>query len=175
MSLTIRKTIKLTVLVLTLASTPAMALKSDTEQPLHIESDEQLADLQANKAIFTGKVHAVQGTIELNADKTEVIRDDKGQLKEVHAYGNPVTYRQKQDNGKIIRSQSSVLDYYPQRDLVVLTGKATIWQDESHVNGEKIEYNLNTQKMKASNANAQGGRVQSTFIPQEFKKTSDNK
>ncbi len=160
----------LTAAALLLASFQAFALKTDSEQPIDVVSDEQIADLQNNKAIFLGNVVATQGSIEITCDKAELLRDENGQLKEVHGYGGPVKFRQTLDDGKIIRSQSSVLSYYPLDANVVLDGRATIWQDESHVNGEKIEYNVNTQKMKATNPNAQGGRVKSTFIPAEFKK-----
>lgn len=161
-------------LALGLAALPsAQALQSDSSQPLNVSSKEQLADLQANKLYFIGDVHATQGTIEVNCDKAELIRNDKNELKEVNSWGKPVTFRQELDNGKILRSQSSVLRYFPLTGDIVLTGNATVWQGDSHVSGEHIEYNLKTQKMKANNANSQGGRVMSTFIPQEMQ--SQNK
>ncbi|MBQ9275140.1 MAG: lipopolysaccharide transport periplasmic protein LptA [Succinivibrio sp.] len=147
----------------------ALALKSDSSEPISISSDEQLADLQNNKAVFTGHVRASQGSIEVSADKAEIMRDAHNQLKEVHAYGKPVTFRQKLDNGKLIRTQSSQVQYLPQQRLVVLQGNVTVWQDDSHISGERIEYNLDTQRLKASNHNSQGGRVQSTFIPSQLK------
>jgi lipopolysaccharide export system protein LptA len=146
------------------------ALSSDRDQPIHVESKEQLADLKSNKVIFSGAVKATQGSIELLAEKAELTRDEKGALKSVQCYGKPVTFKQKQDNGKTIRSQSSMLEYFPQQNEVILSGKATIWQDESHVDGERIVYNLKTEKMKATNANTQDGRVHSTFMPSDFNK-----
>lgn len=154
-------------------SMEAFALKSDSEQPINIVSKEQIADFNSNKAIFLKDVVATQGSIELRADKAELTRNSKGELEEVVAYGKPATFKQTQDNGKIIRSQSSVIQYIPSRKTLVLTGRATIWQDKSHVDGERIEYNTVTKQLKATNANHQGGRVQSTFIPQELKKDSN--
>ncbi|MCR5536472.1 MAG: lipopolysaccharide transport periplasmic protein LptA [Succinivibrio sp.] len=146
------------------------ALSTDKDQPIHIESKEQLADMKANKVIFSGSVKATQGSIELLAEKAELTRDASGELKSVQCYGKPVTFKQVQDNGKTIRSQSSVLEYLPLQHEVILSGKATIWQDGSHVDGERIVYNLKTEKMKASNANTQDGRVHSTFMPSDFNK-----
>ncbi|MCI6796780.1 MAG: lipopolysaccharide transport periplasmic protein LptA [Succinatimonas sp.] len=167
---------RLSILIISLTaivySQQSFALKDDTSKPLNVSSKEQLADLQANKLYFIDDVHATQGTIEVYCDKAELIRNDKNELKEVTGWGKPVTFRQELDNGKILRTQSSKLKYYPLTGDIVITGNATVWQGESHVSGERIEYNTVSQKMKAQNNNSQGGRVMSTFIPQEMK--SDN-
>ncbi len=162
--------IKLVVLMIALASQSAFALKDDAEQPLNIISKEQIADFEANKAIFIKDVVATQGSMELHADKAELTRNSNGELQEVKAYGRPATFKQKQDDGKIVHSQSSIIQYLPEKNLLILIGRATIWQDNSHVDGERIEYNTVTRQLKASNENSQGGRVQSTFMPQEMKK-----
>ena len=167
-------TLSLSVAFIALNANNAFALKSDTQQPLNVQSNEQLADLQANKLFFIGDVAATQGTIEVHCDKAELTRNDKNELKEVMTWGKPVTFRQQLDDGKILRSQSSTLQYLPLTGDIVLTGNATVWQGESHVSGEKIVYNTVSQKMKANNANNQNGRVKSTFIPQEFQ-TDKNK
>ena len=164
-----RKT-KLVLLMLALASQSAYALKDDTEQPLNIISKEQIADFESNKAIFIKDVVATQGSMELHADKAELTRNSKGELQEVKAYGKPATFKQLQDDGKLVHSQSSIIQYLPEKNLLILIGRATIWQDNSHVDGERIEYNTVTRQLKASNENSQGGRVQSTFLPHELKK-----
>ncbi|WP_295364705.1 lipopolysaccharide transport periplasmic protein LptA [uncultured Succinivibrio sp.] len=164
-----RKT-KLVLLMLALASQSAYALKDDTEQPLNIISKEQIADFESNKAIFIKDVVATQGSMELHADKAELSRNSNGELQEVKAYGKPATFKQLQDDGKLVHSQSSIIQYLPEKNLLILIGRATIWQDNSHVDGERIEYNTVTRQLKASNENSQGGRVQSTFLPQELKK-----
>ncbi|WP_295351606.1 lipopolysaccharide transport periplasmic protein LptA [uncultured Succinivibrio sp.] len=164
-----RKT-KLVLLMIALASQSAYALKDDTEQPLNIISKEQIADFESNKAIFIKDVVATQGSMELHADKAELSRNSKGELQEVKAYGKPATFKQLQDDGKLVHSQSSIIQYLPEKNLLILIGRATIWQDNSHVDGERIEYNTVTRQLKASNENSQGGRVQSTFLPQELKK-----
>lgn len=160
--------------VLAINANNAYALKTDTQQPLNVQSKEQLADLQANKLFFIGDVVATQGTIEVHCDKAELTRNEKNELKEVMTWGQPVTFRQELDDGKILRSQSSTLQYLPLTGDIVLTGNATVWQGESHVSGEKIVYNTVSQKMKANTANNQNGRVKSTFIPQEFQGNDKN-
>lgn len=160
--------IKAAILCVSLFSTNTFALKSDTSQPLNITSKEQIADFNNNKAIFVGEVIATQGSIEIHADRAELTRNKNGELKEIIAYGKPTTYKQTQDNGKVINSRSSIMRYVPADNQIILIGRATIFQENSHVNGEKIVYNTVTKQLKASNGNAQDGRVQSTFVPNEL-------
>ena len=170
-----QKLSKLLLVGLLLVSSNAYSLKNDTEQPLNVVSKEQVADFNSNKAIFLGNVVANQGSMELKADKAELLRNEQGELQEVIAYGKPATFKQLQDNGKVVNSQSAIIHYLPEKNLLILIGRATIWQDNSHVNGEKIEYNTVTKQLKATNDNSQGGRVQSIFIPQEFQNDKNKK
>ena len=170
-----QKLSKLLLVGLLLVSRNAYSLKNDTEQPLNVVSKEQLADFNSNKASFLGNVVATQGSMELKADKAELLRNEQGELQEVIAYGKPATFKQLQDNGKVVNSQSAIIHYLPEKNLLILIGRATIWQDNSHVNGEKIEYNTVTKQLKATNDNSQGGRVQSIFIPQEFQNDKNKK
>ena len=170
-----QKLSKLLLVGLLLVSSNAYSLKNDTEQPLNVVSKEQLADFNSNKASFLGNVVATQGSMELKADKAELLRNEQGELQEVIAYGKPATFKQLQDNGKVVNSQSAIIHYLPEKNLLILIGRATIWQDNSHVNGEKIEYNTVTKQLKATNDNSQGGRVQSIFIPQEFQNDKNKK
>ena len=157
-------------LACSMLTSQAFALKSDQSQPINVESAEQSADLQANKLLFSGDVVATQGSIKLNADKIEVTRANNGPLKSIIAYGNPVTFEQQQDNGRYIKARASTLSYLPEETKIVLQGRASIWQGESKMSGERIEYNISTQKMRAYNNNSQGGRVSSTFVPADFSK-----
>lgn len=107
-------------------------------------------------------------SIKLNADKVEVTRNAQGALESIIAYGKPVTFEQQQDNGKYIRGRANTVSYLPESTQVVLQGRATIWQGESSMTGERIEYNIATQRMRAA-TQSQGGRVSSTFVPADFK------
>lgn len=169
MRLTILKLLAISLTTVFTCNT-SWALKSDQSQPINVTSLEQSADLQANKLLFSGDVQATQGTIKLNANKVEVTRNSNGTLKSIVAYGNPVKFEQQQDNGRYLKANASTLSYFPDETRIVLNGRATIWQGESKMSGERIEYNINTQKMRAVNNNAQGGRVSSTFVPSDFAK-----
>ncbi len=79
------------------ASIPAFAVTGDTDQPIHIESDQQSLDMQGNVVTFTGNVIVTQGTIKINADKVVVTVPGGEQGKEViDGYGKPATFYQMQ-------------------------------------------------------------------------------
>ena len=132
------------------ASIPAFAVTGDTDQPIHIESDQQSLDMQGNVVTFTGNVIVTQGTIKINADKVVVTRPGGEQGKEViDGYGKPATFYQMQDNGKPVEGHASQMHYELAKDFVVLTGNAYLQQVDSNIKGDKITYLVKEQKMQA--------------------------
>ncbi|MDP1238718.1 LptA/OstA family protein, partial [Klebsiella pneumoniae] len=49
------------------SSLPALSKTGDTDQPIHIEYDQQSLDMQCNVVSFTVNVVVTQGTIKINA------------------------------------------------------------------------------------------------------------
>ena len=153
------------------ASLPAMALTGDTNQPIHIESDQQSLDMQGNIVTFTGNVVVTQGTIKINADKVVVTRpaDQKGK-EVIDGYGNPATFYQMQDNGKPVKGHASKMHYELQNDFVVLTGNAYLEQLDSNIKGDKITYLVKEQKMQAFSD--KGKRVTTVLVPSQIQDKS---
>ncbi|SNY76224.1 lipopolysaccharide ABC transporter substrate-binding protein LptA [Enterobacter sp. CC120223-11] len=155
------------------ASLPALALTGDTDQPIHIESDQQSLDMQGNVATFTGNVVVTQGTIKINADKVVVTRPAGEKGKEtMDGYGNPATFYQMQDNGKPVKGHASKMHYEVANDLVVLTGKAYLEQLDSNITGDKITYLVKEQKMQAFSE--KGKRVTTVLVPSQLQDKSGN-
>jgi len=145
----------------------ALALTGDTNQPIHIESDQQSLDMEGNVVTFTGNVIATQGTIKINADKVVVTRPGGQQGKEViDAYGNPATFYQMQDNGKPVKGRAAKIHYELAKDFVVLTGNAYLEQLDSNVAGDKITYLVKEQKMQAFSD--KGKRVTTVLVPSQL-------
>ncbi|EOF4704109.1 MAG: lipopolysaccharide ABC transporter substrate-binding protein LptA [Klebsiella huaxiensis] len=149
------------------ASLPALAKTGDTDQPIHIGSDQQSLDMQSNVVTFTGNVVVTQGTIKINADKVVVTRSDGEKGKEViDAYGNPATFYQMQDNGKPVKGHAAKMRYEVQNDFVTLTGNAYLEQLDSNIKGDKITYLVKEQKMQAFSN--KGGRVTTVLVPSQL-------
>jgi len=153
------------------AGLPAMAVTGDTDQPIHIESDQQSLDMQGNIVTFTGNVVVTQGTIKINADKVVVTRpaDQKGK-EVIDGYGNPATFYQMQDNGKPVKGHASKMHYELQNDFVVLTGNAYLEQLDSNIKGDKITYLVKEQKMQAFSD--KGKRVTTVLVPSQIQDKS---
>ena len=78
----------LSLLTCLFASAHVLALSTDREQPVYIDSDSQQLDMQSNKVTFLGDVKLKQGSININADKIVVTRDKKdGSIKQIEGFG----------------------------------------------------------------------------------------
>lgn len=149
------------------AALPSFAKTGDTEQPIHIDSDQQSLDMQGNVVTFTGNVVVTQGTIKINADKVVVTRPGGEQGKEViDGYGNPATFYQMQDNGKPVKGHASKMHYELAKDFVELTGNAYLEQLDSNIKGDKITYLVKEQKMQAFSE--KGKRVTTVLVPSQL-------
>ncbi|GLO59786.1 lipopolysaccharide export system protein LptA [Vibrio sp. MACH09] len=128
----------------------ALALTSDSEQPIYIDSDKQNLDMKSSKVTFTGDVKLKQGSININADKLIVIRNQKDDtLKEIEAYGEPATFSQLTDEGKTLQGEAKELYYKVATDQLTMISEATLSQDESTIRGQKITYKISSQKLTA--------------------------
>lgn len=157
--------------VLFVVGMPAWALKSDTNQPIHIDSAQQSLDMQGNTVTFSGNVIVKQGSIEIKADKVVVLRPQGDQNHEViEAYGSPVTFYQMQDNGKPVKGNAQKMRYELANDFITLTGNAYLEQLDSNVKGDRITYLVQQQKMEAFSD--KGKRVTTVLVPSQLQDKS---
>ena len=148
-------------------SLPAMALKSDTQQPMTINSVKQSLDLEKNVTTFTDDVIIKQGSIDIRANKVVVTRPSSDSDKIiVEAFGSPVTFYQLQDDGKPIKGHASKARYEVDKQLVTLTGNAYLEQLDSNIQGDKITYLVPTQQMEAFSD--KGKRVTTVLLPAQL-------
>jgi lipopolysaccharide export system protein LptA len=128
----------------------ALALTSDSEQPIYIDSDSQDLDMKSNKVTFAGDVKLKQGSISINADQLVVIRNKKDDtLKEIQAFGSPATFSQLTDEGKTLKGQAMELYYSVDDDQLTMVSEAILAQDESTIQGKTITYKISSQKLTA--------------------------
>lgn len=152
---------------LMLASAQALALTSDNEQPIHIDSAQQAVDMATNTVTLTGKVVVKRGSIDIRADKVVITRPDGDNGREiVEGYGNPVTFYQMQDDGKPVRGHSQKVRYETANDLIILTGDAYLEQLDSNVKGDRITYLVKKQQMQAFSD--KGKRVTTVLVPAQL-------
>jgi lipopolysaccharide export system protein LptA len=142
----------------------AFALKSDSEQPIYIDSDTQNLDMKSNRVTFSGDVKLKQGSININADKLIVIRNpEDGSLREIEGYGEPATFSQLTDEGNTLNGRARELYYSVNDDQLTMIEDAFLSQDESTIEGNKITYKIGTQKLTADSGS--GERVKTVLQP----------
>ena len=152
-------------LLLLLVHAPVMALSSDREQPIYIESDELEVDDLNGVSEYRGAVRFSQGSIHLQADKVIVIEQQQ-HVQKVVAFGQPVNLRQLMDEDKgEMRAMAEKMEYLVETDSLVLQGDAKLWQGGNEFSGEQIEYLLKNETVVAHSDNKQESRVRIVIQP----------
>ncbi|WP_413285748.1 lipopolysaccharide transport periplasmic protein LptA [Vibrio sp. MA40-2] len=163
------KLLHLSLLACLFATSSAYALKSDSDQPIYIDSDTQNLDMKSNTVTFTGDVKLKQGSISINADKLVVIRNpENGALREIEGYGEPTTFSQLTDDGNTLNGQAKELYYNVSSDQLTMISDAILSQDESTIQGNKITYKIGSQKLTANSG--AGERVKTVLQPAQATK-----
>lgn len=166
-----KKTTKLwLVTVLIGLSQSAVALKGDTDQPIHIDSGSQ--SLENNVVIFSDNVLITQGSIKITANQVKIIRQE-GKKEVVEAKGSPVAFQQTLDNGKPVQGKGQQVQYDLGTEFLVLSGNAELRQLDSFIQAEKITYDVKKQQLKASSGGK--SRVKTVLIPAQLQENKKNK
>ncbi len=163
------KPLHLSLLVAILVAPQALALKSDTQQPVYINSDTQQVDMKSNQVIFNGDVSLKQGSINIDADKIVVTRDQKTEtINKIQAFGKPAKFSQLMDDGKTISAQANELDYNISTDELTMKGKAQLAQEGNTIKGSTIRYQIGQQKLVADSSKNE--RVTTILQPNQLEK-----
>ncbi len=160
------KLILLTAMMMT--SVSVFALKDDTNQPISITSDNQSLDMESSVVTFTDNVVITQGSILIKASKVTITRppENSGKKETVEAFGSPVSFHQKLDNGKPVDGKANKVHYDLGAEFLTLTGNAELKQLDSKINGDRITYDVKKQQLKANSA--KGNRVKTVLIPNQL-------
>lgn len=133
-----------------LFATPALAqFAGNSGAPISIEADD--SRLEGGLAIFTGQVDARQGDVRILTDKMTItgrqsdgsgISSATGDIKKIVAVGNFYYITPTQE----VRGEQGI---YTQSDNnFTVTGDVILLQDDSVVTGDKLIYNLDTEKAR---------------------------
>ncbi len=144
-----------------LATGPSLATKADLEKPIEIDSVNQRIDLKNNISIFEKKVSIIQGTLSIKAELLKVHRRNQQGSELFIATGNPATYSQTLDDGKLISAQAKNIRYDVKTRSLVISGDAVLKQNDSVVSGKTIRYSLDKQELFAEGTD---GKPTSTIL-----------
>ena len=127
------------------------------EAPVEISADHLLVEEKDRRATYSGHVELRQDDLRVNADKI-VVHGSAGTVQKVVASGKPVRLQQQQRRGT-----ADELVYDPQSETIVLTGNASLSQGQDAISGQRVLYNLKTQRIEVEGGEQK--RVESRFYP----------
>lgn len=137
--------------LLAILSLPTLswALPEDSQQEIQISSDSASLDKVQGLIIYTGNVKMKQGTLNIQADKIILTRNNDG-LQKIKALGNPAHYEQviSLQEGKTQASGNTII-YHAASEELVLIDDAELEKQGNLFSGEKIVYLISEQRIKA--------------------------
>ncbi len=143
----------------------ALALKSDAEQPVTIDSNTASYDDAKAISTYTGNVITVQGSLHIESDKL-VIYFLQGEIEKMVFTGKPTTFRQRPAEGKEeIHGEALTGEYYPNTNKLVLIEEAVVSQGNNRSESRLIVYDSKNSVIKAGEQSSDSKRVHSVFKP----------
>lgn len=151
----------------------AMALKSDAEQPVYIESNTASYNDKTGTSIYTGSVVTRQGSLHITSDKLVVYSHD-GAIDKMVFTGKPAKFKQLPGIGKEeIHGEGLTGEFYPDKNKLILIEEAIISQGNSRSASRLIVYDSKNSLITAGEKSSDARRVHSVFKPKA--KQQDNK
>ncbi len=147
-------------------SYPVVALPSDRNQPITIQSDKALRDEKTGLTVYAGNVKITQGTLLITADNISLLNNERG-LYKVVAKGKPARYRQRPALDKpMIEAEGNTIEYHADTQVLHLIENASLNQDGTVMQGSKINYDIQKQLVTASGDTGNGKTTQTETAKQ---------
>ena len=142
----------------------------DTSLPIEITADALEVQQEEQIAVFTGNVDAVQGELNLRADKLIVYyranAEESNAIRLIEVFGNVFL----SSPTEIAQGEKGV--YNLDEDTIELTGGVVLTRGESVIRGERLDMDLISGRSRVSGGTAVGqesnqgtGRVKALFVP----------
>jgi len=143
------------------------ALSTDREKPIEIEADSAERDDAQGITIYRGDVIIIQGTLRITGNQVTITANEDGDFDKMVTLGKPARFRQLPDGeedkeANYQRAKASRMEYYKEKDLIVLLGNAVYGQAGDRVAADRIEYDSKKSRMKAKTIKAKvepGGKT----------------
>jgi lipopolysaccharide export system protein LptA len=155
----------LCIILISTAFSSSAAEKFDITQKIEIDASRQAADLKNKVFSYIDDVVITQGTLTIRADLAQVFTQPGAKRKTYVAKGKPATFNHTLSDGTPLSLQANEIKYDPTNNIVIISGDATLRQEDSVVSGSKITYNIETQFVNAESKNNE--RTKTIFQPKE--------
>ncbi len=149
-------------LLLSLLTLPVLASPLQAAGNVDVEADQMEIIDAEHKTIFTGNVVSTRPSETIKADEMVVTSTE---IKQTDGTTKTVTDRVDAKGNVTIRTKSQIITgskaiFHIQENTLEVMGNVRVTQGTSNVRGEKLNVDLNTNRLQMS-----GGRVKGSFVP----------
>ena len=149
------------------------ALPGDREQPIAVEADRAVRDEKAGETIYSGDVRLMQGSLVIEAVALTIYHS-RDLAERVVATGEPARMQQQPEvDEAVIHAAARRITYFTAEERVLLERDAEVEQDGATVRGERIDYLIREQLVRADAADSGGERVQVVIPPRLAEEAED--
>lgn len=150
---------------LALTAHTAAALPDDRHQAIEIQSREAIREEAKGLTVYSGDVLIKQGSIEITADKVTV-ESQGNKVVRIVCIGKPARYQQRPEpDSSLVIAQGNTIRYDLETDMVLLLINASLVQEEATLSGERIEYDLKQEVIRAQGGSESGNERIRMVIP----------
>lgn len=153
--------------LLLLACASAYAETANRDLPINIEADRLTVDDAKKISTYEGNVVLTQGTLLIRGDKL-VVRQGADGFNHGTVYGNPASFRQKQEGAdQYVNGYADRIEYDSRAGKAELFGHAHLKRGGDEVRGNYISYDAKSEFYKVIGAGkgADKGRVHAIIQP----------
>ncbi len=148
------------------SSHSSFALPEDSQQEIRIASDSAFMDKIQGQLVYSGNVEMIQGTLNIQADRITLIRNDDG-LQKVIAEGKPARYEQTIiANEGTTQAYGDTIIFHTANEELTLLKNAGLEKQGNVFAGEKIVYLMKEQRIKAD-SQASDERIHMVIQPKK--------
>jgi len=160
------------IILLTLLTIPMMlfALPSDKQQEVTINAKSSEINAKNGVSTFMGDVRFSQGSIQIRGNNVTVKTGKNDQLEAVIAKGKRAEFwEQPQKHKPKIYAWGNTIEYFPDKNQVIIAGNAETKQGQNQMSSPVIHYNTLTQV--ATSPYSAKGHTQIIVTPTKQKAT----
>nr|VFK22550.1 MAG: lipopolysaccharide export system protein LptA [Candidatus Kentron sp. MB] len=128
----------------------ANGLSTDREQPIYVEADSAEADEAHKTVTYKGTVIVTQGSMRINGETVTLYYDENRTLTKAKVKGRPARFQQRPDGSKEKQhAKANRMEYFANRDLIILLGNAHSWQGKRRISADRIEFDTKKSRVRA--------------------------
>ncbi len=147
------------VLLVLVFSTTVVALESDRQQKIILEGSGCVSKIKVGQTECPNGMVIKQGSLLIEADYGLITHKDN-QIETVLMKGRPVHMQQTMDDQSIMHISANEINFLYITEIAILTGDVVIKNNMGISTGKAMEFNLQTQELKAVGEDSQPFRLE---------------